>query len=141
MLNLDLLNTEIARFDIPIEAGRVALFRKAIGETPAEIENSINKPVPPTLIGLGLDPAPFDFIELFDRDLASLLHAQQSIRYHQPIYVGDVLSGSKRVSRIFDKKDGQLEFLVLEIDYYNQNQELVGVSEQTLVFVKKQELS
>lgn len=45
MLNTDLLNSVIARFDVPIEAGRVALFRKAIGETPEEIVNNIKGPL------------------------------------------------------------------------------------------------
>jgi hypothetical protein len=55
--------------------------------------------------------------------------------------VGDVLQGKKRVAEIFDKKDGQLEFLVLEIEYQNQNKEIVGISRQTLVFVQKQAVS
>jgi hypothetical protein len=141
MLDQSRLNSVISSFEVPIEKGRVALFRKAIGEEPSEPEAGQAELVPPTLIGFGLDPAPFDFVELFERPLGSLLHANQSIRYFKPIYVGDVLQAKKRVAEIFDKKDGQLEFLVLEIEYQNQKQEIVGISRQTLVFVQKQAMS
>ncbi|HET6563939.1 MAG TPA: MaoC family dehydratase N-terminal domain-containing protein [Xanthomonadales bacterium] len=137
MLDRSLLDSVISRFEVPVEAGRVALFREAIGEAPHSPGSSLGAPVPLTFIGLGLDPEPFDFVRVFDRDLGSLLHANQSIRYHKPIFVGDVLKGCKKVVGIFDKKHGQLEFLVLELEYMNQHQELVGVSQQTLVFVRK----
>ncbi len=138
MLDQTKLNSVISSFEVPIEKGRVGLFRKAIGDEPSKIEAGQAELVPPTLIGFGLDPAPFDFVDIFERPLGNLLHANQSIRYLKPIYVGDVLSGKKRVVEIFDKKEGQLEFLVLEIEFRNRLEELVGVSRQTLVFVHKQ---
>lgn len=137
MLDRSRLNSVISRFEVPVEAGRVALFREAIGETTHPEGPAPGTPVPLTFIGLGLDPEPFDFVRIFDRELGNLLHTNQSIRYHKPAFVGDVLQGSKKVVEIFDKKNGQLEFLVLELEYLNQAQELVGVSRQTLVFVTK----
>jgi hypothetical protein len=136
MLDQSRLNTVISVFTVTIEPGRVALFREAIGEDPDDCDSDHRQVVPPTLIGLGLDPAPFDFVDLFGRNLGNLLHTNQSVRYLRPIYVGEQLQGTKRVVEIFDKKGGALEFLVLEIEYRNHSQELIGVSRQTLVFVQ-----
>jgi hypothetical protein len=137
MLDQSKLNSVISIFEVTIEPGRVDLFRKAIGEEPGNTPTVPGELAPPTIMGFGLDPQPFDFVEIFSRDMRNLLHANQSIRYLKPIRVGDVLQGTKRVAELFDKKDGQLEFLVLEIEFRNPQHKLVCVSRQTLVFVQK----
>lgn len=137
MLDPSKLNSVISNFEVTIEPGRVALFHKAIGEENGNNLNGRGELAPPTIMGFGLDPQPFDFVEIFERDTRNLLHANQSIRYLKPIHIGEVLQGTKRVAELFDKKDGQLEFLVLEIEFKNPQGELVCVSRQTLVFVQK----
>ena len=53
-------------------------------------------------------------------DATSSLHAQQRFEYHEPICAGDEIEISERIVDIFDKKDGELIFIVSECTGTNQ---------------------
>ena len=56
--------------------------------------------------------------------LAKLLHGEQGFTYHRPACAGDTITVRSRVSEIFDKKGGALEFVVTLSQAHNQRGEL-----------------
>jgi acyl dehydratase len=44
--------------------------------------------------------------------IGRILHGEQSFTYHAPVCAGDVLSVESRISDIYSKKGGALEFIV-----------------------------
>lgn len=59
----------------------------------------------------------FAMLELLRLDPARILHASQRFVHHQPICVGDLLTGRKRVVSIADRKGGALTFVDTVIEY------------------------
>ncbi|MDX1571150.1 MAG: MaoC family dehydratase N-terminal domain-containing protein [Xanthomonadales bacterium] len=117
-------------FEMTLEPGRVALFREAIGE-PAQAEPG--DLVPPTLLGFGFEPVPFDALDVFGLDIARLLHAEQELIHHKPCRVGERLKGQKEITNVFEKKGGALLFVTLKLTYRDEADELMAESIQTLV--------
>jgi acyl dehydratase len=125
-----------------VEKGRLRMFAKAIGETdPVYSDEDAAKaaghpalPVPPTfLFCLNLErPDPYSFLETLGVNLAGLLHGEQHFTYHRMAYAGDTLTFSSRISDVYDKKGGALEFFDTITSVSNQDGEdvatLKGVS-------------
>lgn len=108
-----------------VERGRLRAFAHAIGETdPVYVEVDAARaaghpdlPVPPTfLFGLGLGRGADDFAWLADLgvDLRHVLHGEQAFIYHQAAHAGDTLALAPRISDVFSKRAGALQFLVRE---------------------------
>jgi acyl dehydratase len=118
------IGLELDPISSTIEAGRLRFFAEAIGETnstftdPAVAAESgyPNLPVPPTfLFGLKLEqPDPFKWLLDFGVDFRYVLHGTQQFTYHQLAFAGDELTISPRLSDVYEKKGGALEFVVLE---------------------------
>jgi acyl dehydratase len=53
-------------------------------------------------------------------DLREVLHGEQRFDYHSPVCAGDTLRFQTRVSDIYDKKGGALEFVVNDTKVTNQ---------------------
>ena len=138
---------EFPPYTFQIEKGQVKLFLKAINETgelytneeAARAAGYRSTLVPPTMLGFGTSEEPFDFLEVCDMNFKGLLHAGQTVTQHQVICVGDVLTERKKVADYFEKKGGALTFAVITIDFYNQQDELVYQSKQTLICRKNVE--
>lgn len=115
---------EFPPFTVTVEAGRLRFFAKAIGETdPVYLDEQAAKaagyrglPVPPTfLFSLGHEaPDPFGWFAAVGLDLEKVLHGEQSFTYHQVPVAGDVLTFRARLTDLYDKKNGALEFVVKE---------------------------
>lgn len=128
-----------------VEAGRLRLFAKAIGETsPVYIDDAAARcagyrslPVPPTfLFSLELErPDPFDWLALIGMDVARILHGEQRFVYHRPACAGDVLTFESRITDIYDKKNGAMEFVTRETRVGNQAGE--QVADLTSVIVQR----
>ncbi len=122
-----------------VEPRRLVAFFKAIGETnPAvtEPDESGLVAIPPTyLFCLEMLDAdnPFGFVEEIGIGIGDILHADQSFTYHLPVHVGDQLTFHGRVSDIFDKKNGQLTFIIQHVDVLNQRDQLVAEIRRTFV--------
>jgi acyl dehydratase len=86
-------------------------------------------PVPPTfLFGIELEaPDPFAFVTELGVDLRSVLHGEQEFGYREMAYAGDELTTISRIADIYDKKGGQLEFIVRESTVTNQDGAVVAV--------------
>jgi len=126
-----------------VEKSRVRFFAKAIGETSPVFRDEAAArdagfsaiPVPPTfLFCLAGDPDdPFHMLDVMDIDLGRVLHGEQSFTYHAPVHVGDRLVFSERVTDIYDKKGGALEFVVMDVEGRKHDGTLVVEMRKTLV--------
>ncbi len=128
---------------LPIEAGRLRFFAKAIGETnPVYLDEAAAKaagfsslPAPPTFIFAAELEAGTMARALGDLgvDVRRVLHAEQGFTYHDQVVAGDTITVSTQVSDIFDKRGGALEFIVLDSTASNQNGDMVAEMRAMLV--------
>jgi hypothetical protein len=119
-----IVGTELPPITMTLDAGRLRFFAKAIGETNAvytdtEIAQAAgysDLPAPPTfLFSIELEnPDPFAFLAQAGVDLRFVLHGEQSFTYHSTAVAGDVLTATPRITDVYSKKGGALEFLVKE---------------------------
>lgn len=148
MLDKNLIGQEFPTFTAEVERGRLRFFAKAIGETnPIYTDEQVALeagyralPAPPTFT-MVLDtegPELLDLLAMLDMDIAHILHGSQEFEYFAPICAGDRITVSGRIADMFDKKNGALEFVVMEYDYTNQLGEQVARAVSTLVHRKPQ---
>lgn len=126
-----------------LERGRLRAFARAIGELNpvyADVEAARTAGYPDI-------PAPPTFLFAAEQDsgtqmamakamgipLDKLLHGEQGFTYHRAACAGDTVSVRTRVSEIYDKKGGALEFVVTLSEVRNQNDELVAELRNVLV--------
>jgi len=144
MLDKSFIGHEFPSFTVDVEKGRLRFFAKAIGETnPIYIDESAAVaagyralPAPPTIpFSLDMDgPELLPVVGALNLDIARVLHGSQEFEYHAPICAGDRITVTSRISDIFDKKGGALEFVVMESSYSNQDGDLVATARNTLVY-------
>ncbi|MAZ90242.1 MAG: acyl dehydratase [Cellvibrionaceae bacterium] len=144
MLDRSKVGHEFDTFSVDIEKGRLAFFAKAIGENnPIYCSEEAAKaagyktiPAPPTfMMSVDLDgPVFLPVLGLLEMDLGRVLHGSQDFQYLGQIYAGDRITQTSKILDMFDKKGGALEFVVMESSYTNQDGELVGKAQQTLVY-------
>ena len=72
--------------------------------------------MPPTFFfGIDLEsPSPFGFLTDLGVDLRAVLHGEQEFVHHRMAYAGDELSTRSRITDVYAKKGGALQFLVRE---------------------------
>lgn len=136
MIDKRYIGHELPRYTVDVEKGRLRFFAKSIGETdPIYSDEAAAReaghralPVPPTFFFcLEMDaPNPAAVRELLGIDLGKVLHGEQSFTYHAMAYAGDRLSFEQRISDIYDKKGGALEFVVRDTKVTNQDGRLVA---------------
>ncbi len=113
-----------------VEKGRIAFFAKVIGLTgPIHTDEAAAKAAgyrgivaPPTFIfgAPGDSGETMKLIETLEIDLGKVLHGEQRFDYHAPVCAGDTLRFESKVSDIYDKKGGALEFVVNGTKVTNQ---------------------
>ena len=79
-------------------------------------------------------PDMLPILKLLNLDIGRVLHGTQDFEYLGQIYAGDSITQKSKIADIYDKRNGALEFVVQESTYTNQNDELVGRAQQTLVY-------
>lgn len=144
MLDKTKIGHEFTSFTTDIEKGRLKFFAKAIGETdPIYSDEEAAKaagykaiPAPPTfMFSVDLEGPDFlPMLSLLDMDIGRILHGTQDFEYFGQIFAGDKITQTSKIADIFDKKNGALEFVVQESSYTNQDGELVGKAQQTIVY-------
>ena len=113
-----------------VEKGRIRFFAEVIGATDpiyfdtnaAQAAGYRNVVAPPTFI-FGAESDSGVLMKLLDTlkiDLRELLHGEQRFDYHAPVCAGDTLRFQTRVTDIYDKKGGALEFVVNDTKVTNQ---------------------
>lgn len=131
MIDRKWIGHEMAKSILPIERGRLKFFARAIGETdPIYTEEQAARaagyadiPAPPTfLFAAQMDSgAKFALFEQLHVPLARILHGEQSFEYLAPVVAGDEITVSAHITDIYDKRNGALEFLVIEEAAVNQH--------------------
>lgn len=126
----------------PVEAGHVLLFRRALGYPDAEESADTANQVyaPPTFVqaaaqfepGHRLRPGHSEWFGSargpgFMPPGGGRLHAEQHYTYHRPVVVGDVLSGTEREGKAWEKqgRSGTLKFTEMITEYRDEQGELV----------------
>ena len=136
MLDKSYIGRNLGRITTEVEKGRLRFFAKAIGETnPVYTDDKVAKaagyrslPVPPSYffcLQMIDDPDPTSWITDLGVNLQNILHGEQSFEYLEMAFAGDSLTFESRVTDIYDKKGGALEFLVTESTCVNQSNKVV----------------
>lgn len=143
MFDRTLIGRALTPSTVTITAKEVAKFAAAIGDpdpvyrnlAAARAAGHAGIPLPPTGgIFLMLDrPERDEYIRLLNIDLRKMLHAEQSFAYHAPVYAGETLTLTDRITDIYDKKNGLLEFAVLECEARKATGELALTIRRVLV--------
>ena len=115
---------------VDVEKGRLKFFAKAIGETDpvysdeaaAKAAGYASLPAPPTFtFCLEMETnSLWDNIAAMGVPVGKILHGSQSFKYYAPICAGDQITFVTKVSDIYDKKGGALEFVVNGTKVTNQ---------------------
>ena len=120
----ELVGTDFGPHEVLVETGLLRLFTKVVGcsdpvhHDPAAAAKA-GLPgllVPPTYL-FGLErqhPQVPGILGRLGIDIGTILHGEQSFRYHAPAYSGDVLTFRPRFADYYEKKGGALRFLVRE---------------------------
>jgi len=126
-----------------ITRSRLRAFAKATGQADpryTDVDAAIQAghrdlPVPPTFFfSVGLEaPDPFRRFTELGIDLRTLLHGEQEFRYHRMAYAGDELATRSRIVDVYEKKGGELQFLVDETDVTDQDGAAVATLRNTTV--------
>lgn len=143
MIDKKWIGHELPPSVLPIERSRLQFFAKAIGQTDpvytdaaaARDAGYADLPAPPTfLFAAELDSGATDrLLAELQIPLAKLLHGEQGFTYHRPACVGDTVTVRSRITDIYDKKNGALEFVVKTSRALNQRDELVAELRTVLV--------
>ncbi len=112
----------LPRYTVDVEKGRLRFFAKAIAQAdPVYSDDAAARdaghpalPVPPTfLFCLEMDaPNPQEMLQMLGVDIRRILHGEQHFTYHRPVCAGEALSFHSKISDIYEKKGGALEFIV-----------------------------
>lgn len=136
MIDKNHIGRESHPHTVEVEKGKLRFFSKVIGETnriyfdeeAAQAAGYRSLLAPPTYpFCLDMDrPNPFDDLQAIGIDLGTILHGEQSFVYHAPVCAGDRITITSKITDIYDKKGGALEFLVQDYSFTNQNDLLVA---------------
>ena len=135
-LDKKVVGHEFKAFSATVEAGKVRLFCKAIGEEdPIYVDAAAARkagfakiPVPPTFLQAitNDDPEKGGLLKLLNVDIGLILHGEQHYDYYAPVFVGDTITCQQKVTDLYDKKGGALWFVVSETSLKNQAGKLVA---------------
>lgn len=124
MLNGSCAGQSLTPYTVGVERGRLRLFAQATGQTdPVFFDETAARgagypslPVPPTFLFCleNEAPDPHELVRVAGLDLGRLLHGEQSFVYHRAACAGDVLTFEPRITDIYTRRQGNLEFVVRE---------------------------
>ena len=130
-------------FTMPIEWSKVREFARAIKDpNPVYFDPEFAKkecggiPIPATFLQVSAFWMGEDSMPTAHFDLRRILHGEQEFEFFKPIVVGDVLTGTARISDVYEReggRGGKMTFMVTEIEYKNQKGDKVAVSRATLI--------
>jgi acyl dehydratase len=143
MIDTKWIGHELPASVLPIERSRLQFFAKAIGETdPVYVDVDAARragyrdlPAPPTfLFAAELDSGALDrLLADLQIPLAKLLHGEQGFTYHRTACAGDTITVRSRITDIYAKKNGALEFVIKASRATNQDDELVAELRSVIV--------
>ena len=129
MLDRSHIGMTLAPHTARVDAKQLMFFAKATSQPSPDMT------VPPTFL-FCLEMEAENPTEMLDRmgiDIGRILHANQEFTYHRPCQAGDELTFQPRVTDIFDKKGGALEFVVKDTEVTDASGALVAELRSTIV--------
>ena len=130
---------------VDVEKGRLKFFAKAIGETdPVYTDEEAAKaagysalPAPPTFaFCLEMETnSLWDNIAAMGVPVGKILHGSQTFKYLAPIVAGDRITFVTKVSDIYDKKGGKMEFIIEDTTATNQDGTPVAELQRVIVVI------
>ncbi|EPZ16257.1 hypothetical protein M622_13595 [Thauera terpenica 58Eu] len=120
-------------FTVTVEPAALAAFAEAIGDP----DPACREIAPPTFMKVleGQDNSSRRIMEALGADLKRILHAEQQFEYVAPIRAGMKVSVARCVADIYDRREGQLEFALIETTFADEEAGVLGRSRQ-LVLVR-----
>lgn len=122
-----------------VERGRLQFFAEAIGETDpryTDLDAAVaagypDLPVPPTfLFGLKLDnPDAMAWLVELGIDTRLVLHGSQRYDYERMAFAGDELLLEPRITEVFDKRGGALEFIVVATEVTRRGERIATLTD------------
>ncbi|MEA3177022.1 MAG: hypothetical protein QOI59_545, partial [Gammaproteobacteria bacterium] len=119
-------------FTVTVDPQRLRRFAAAIGASESSVESGI---APPTYMKVveGEGNSSREIVRALGVDLRRVMHVEQEFEYFEPIRAGDQLTVERRVADIYDKKDGALEFIVVDSEIHRAGGASVGRSRQWIL--------
>lgn len=119
-----------------VERGKLGEFLRAIGEDNPAYTGE-DPPLPPTLATLvlfwgggGLEGV----LKQIGIDIQNVLHGEQGYTYHTPIHLGDTISGTTRIGRVYERAG--MQFVEFITEYVNQTQ-IPVLTDRVLIIVRE----
>jgi acyl dehydratase len=144
MIDRKWIGYELPDSVMTIERSRLQFFAKAIGETnpvytdlaAARAAGYADLPAPPTfLFGAELDSGASDrLVADLGIPFANLLHGEQRFAYHHPACAGDKVTVRSKVTDVYARKGGALEFVVKSSHVTNEAGVLLAEMRTVLVY-------
>jgi acyl dehydratase len=140
-----MIGVELPPRTIEVEKWQVLQFARAIGESnPISTNEAAARAAgyrglvaPPTFafcLNMMAAAEPREMLRVLGIDPQKVLHGEQSFTYRSPICAGDVLTFRIRVTDIYVKKGGALEFVVQETAVTNPSgQPVVNMRGVTII--------
>lgn len=124
------LGYSLPAFTVVATAERLERFAKAIGLAAADPVGA-----PPTFMKAieGEHNSSRRILETMGVPLARVLHVEQQFDYFLPIRAGDSLQVQRTVTDIYDKRNGEMEFVVIESRIWRGDGAAVGCSRQVIL--------
>ena len=143
MLDRNLIGKKYNPVIFTVTDQRLRFFAKATGQTDliyfdhdAALSKGYNGIVcPPTfLYAVSMEQKnPFEFLNDLKIKIESILHAEQEFLYEKMICSGDTLTMTTEIVDMYDKKEGLLQFLILESTFIDQNNMHTATMKNTIV--------
>jgi len=141
-ISTSVIGQELPAVHTTIERGRLRFFAESIGERnpvytdldAARDAGYPDLPVPPTfLFGVKLDSQdPLGWITDLGADPRFVLHGTQRFEYERMAFAGDELVLRPRISDLYEKRAGALEFLVVST-VVTRGAETVALLNETII--------
>ena len=135
-------------FETQVERSRLRTFSKSIGETdPIYFDDEAARArgyraivAPPTFaFCFGFDePDQFQFLRDLDVPLSKVLHGEETIKNHEIICAGDRVRCTRRVTDIFEKKGGALEFVTFDTEVRSAESDALVAELRAVLVVRHQ---
>ena len=121
-----------------VELGKIREFARAVKEDNPAYRAAEAVPAPPTfLMTMALWAGDMGQTRTAVKlDFRRLLHGEQDFEYVRPIRAGDVLTYRSRTKEVFEKagkRGGKMLFIIGEIEFKNQRNEVVAYLRNTLI--------
>ncbi|MGD0506119.1 MAG: MaoC family dehydratase N-terminal domain-containing protein [Steroidobacteraceae bacterium] len=119
-------------FTVTVERERLRQFAAAIGASPPGGDEDSALPTYLKVIE-GEDNSSRKILSALGVDLKRVLHAEQQFEYHAPYRAGDQLAVERTVSNIYERKAGELEFVVVDTLIRQSSGALVARTQQVIL--------